>query len=68
LPCNQPISSFSAFGTGIALEQKGLVWLNRTKKGISLAKASYDGLKKANPPEHYQWYPGWIDKGRDRVF
>ena len=52
----------------VFLEQKGLVWLNRTKKGIELAKASYKGLREANPKEHYEWYPQWIAAGSDRVF
>jgi alkylation response protein AidB-like acyl-CoA dehydrogenase len=52
----------------IGLEKDGLVWLNRTKKGIELAKASYKGLKAANPKEHYQWYPEWINRGNDRIF
>jgi alkylation response protein AidB-like acyl-CoA dehydrogenase len=52
----------------VSLEQKGLVWLNRTKKGIGLAKASYKGLRQANPKEHYQWYPSWIKQGKDRIF
>jgi hypothetical protein len=52
----------------ISLEQKGLIWLNRTKKGIGLAKASYKGLREANPKEHYQWYPEWINRGKDRIF
>ena len=52
----------------LSLEQEGLVWLNRTKKGIELAKASYKGLRQANPKEHYRWYPTWIDKGEDRIF
>jgi predicted transcriptional regulator of viral defense system len=52
----------------VSLEQKGLVWLYRSKKGIELAKASYKGLKQANPKEHYKWYPEWIERGRDRVF
>ena len=52
----------------VSLEQKGLVWLNRTKKGIGLAKASYEGLREANPKEHYRWYPEWIASGSDRVF
>jgi hypothetical protein len=52
----------------LSLEKKELVLLNKTKKGIQLAKASYKGLKKANPPEHYRWFPEWIDRGRDRVF
>ncbi len=52
----------------MSLEKQGLVWLNKTKKGIQLAKASYKGLKQANPPEYYRWFPPWIDRGRDRVF
>lgn len=52
----------------VSLEQEGLVWLYRTKKGIELAKASYKGLRQANSKEHYKWYPAWIEHGRDRVF
>jgi len=44
----------------ISLEKKGLVKLYRDKKGIVLAKATYKGLKKANPPEYYQWFPSWV--------
>jgi hypothetical protein len=42
----------------VSLEQKGLVWLNRTN----------EGLREANPKEHYRWYPEWIASGSDRVF
>jgi alkylation response protein AidB-like acyl-CoA dehydrogenase len=52
----------------LSLEKQELVLLNKTKKGIQLAKASYKGLKKANPPEHYRWFPEWIERGRDRIF
>jgi alkylation response protein AidB-like acyl-CoA dehydrogenase len=45
-----------------ALEQKKLVKIYRRKKGIDLAKATYEGLKKANPPEYYRWYPPWVKK------
>ena len=51
-----------------SLEAKGSVRLVRTKKGIALAKATYDGLDKAHPPEYYRWFPPWIDKGGDRIF
>jgi alkylation response protein AidB-like acyl-CoA dehydrogenase len=47
-----------------SLEQKKLVKLYRDRKGIQLAKASYDGLSKANPPEYYQWFPWWVDERR----
>ena len=43
----------------IVLENKGFAKLYRDKKGIALAKATYEGLKKALPPKHYQWFPPW---------
>ena len=47
----------------IALEKKGLAKLYRVRKGtIQLTKATYAGLRKANPREYYQWFPDWIDK------
>ena len=46
------------------LEKKGLANLYRTKKGISLAKATYDGLKKAHPKEYYRWFPAWVTEDR----
>jgi hypothetical protein len=50
----------------LLLERKGMVKLYRDKKGIALSKATYDGLKKANPPEYYRWFPSWVTK--DNVF
>ena len=44
------------------LEEKGLVKLFRDRKGMALAKATFDGLDKAFPPDHYQWYPDWIEE------
>ena len=44
------------------LEQKKLAKLYRGKKGIELVKATYEGLKKANPSEYYQWFPSWVKK------
>jgi DNA-binding IscR family transcriptional regulator len=38
----------------VSLEKKGLVKPCRAKKGIQLAKATYDGLNMAHPPEYYQ--------------
>jgi len=46
-----------------ALEAKGLVNLYKDRRGnITLAKATYKGLKQAKPLEYYKWYPDWIDK------
>jgi len=46
-----------------ALETQGLVKLYKDRRGnITLAKATYKGLKQAKPPEFYQWYPEWINK------
>lgn len=44
----------------ITLEKKGFVKIYRDKKGISLAKATYEGLKFANPSEYYRWFPKWV--------
>ncbi len=50
-----------------SLEAKGLVRLYKDRRGnIALAKATYKGLKKAKPPEYYQWFPEWINK--DQLF
>jgi alkylation response protein AidB-like acyl-CoA dehydrogenase len=46
----------------LSLEKKGLVKLYRDKKGIALAKATYEGLNRANPPEYYRWFPDWVKK------
>jgi len=45
------------------LESQGLVKLYKDRRGnITLAKATYKGLKQTKPPEFYQWYPKWINK------
>ena len=47
----------------ISLEAKGFVKLYKDRrKAITLAKATYKGLKKAKPLEQYKWFPDWIDK------
>ncbi len=49
-----------------SLEKRGLARLYRTKKGIQLAKATYDGLNAAHPAEYYRWFPDWVTD--DRIF
>jgi hypothetical protein len=51
-----------------SLEKQGLAKLYRKGKGIELAKATYDGLDRAHPPEYYRWFPEWITRGKDRIF
>lgn len=46
----------------LSLEKKGFARLYRGRKGIALAKATYDGLKSAHPLEYYQWFPSWVKK------
>ena len=48
------------------LEKDALIMTLRNKKtgAIELAKANYDGLKKANPKEHYRWFPDWVSDDR----
>jgi alkylation response protein AidB-like acyl-CoA dehydrogenase len=48
----------------LSLEQKKLATLYRDRRGIKLAKATYEGLKKANPLEYYRWFPSWVDEKR----
>lgn len=45
-----------------SLEQKKLVNLYRSRGQIMLAKATYEGLRKAHPPEYYRWFPPWVRK------
>jgi alkylation response protein AidB-like acyl-CoA dehydrogenase len=49
-----------------ALEKKGLVKLLRDKRGIALAKATYEGLEQAFPRDYYRWFPAWATE--DRIF
>lgn len=44
----------------LSLEKKGLVRLYRDRKGVALAKATYEGLKEAYPQEYYRWFPSWV--------
>jgi len=46
-----------------SLEAKGFVKLYKDRQGsISLAKATYKGLKEAKPLEYYKWFPEWVNK------
>lgn len=45
-----------------SLEKKKLVKLHRRGKVITLAKATQQGLKQANPPEYYRWFPPWVEE------
>jgi hypothetical protein len=46
-----------------AVEAKGLAKLYKDRRGnITMAKATYKGLKQAKPSEFYQWYPDWLNK------
>ncbi len=49
-------------GVLVSLEEKKLVKLYRKRGTITLAKATYEGLKKANPPEYYRWFPPRVRK------
>jgi len=46
-----------------SLKAKGLALLHKDKRGnITLAKATYKGLRQAKSLEHYKWFPEWIKK------
>ena len=45
------------------LEEKGLASLHRGKKETDLlARATYEGLAKANPAEFYKYIPSWVNE------
>jgi alkylation response protein AidB-like acyl-CoA dehydrogenase len=44
----------------VSLEEKKMVKLYRKRGIVQLAKATYQGLKKANPPEYYRWFPSRV--------
>jgi alkylation response protein AidB-like acyl-CoA dehydrogenase len=46
----------------LSLEKKKLVKLLRKGKDITLARITYEGLKKAKPAEYYQWFPPWVSR------
>ncbi len=49
-----------------SLAAKGDVMVLKDKKSgrAKLAKATYDGLKKAQPKEGYRWFPDWVTDER----
>ena len=47
----------------LSLEEKGLASVFRDRRGaIAMARATYQGLAKANPLEYYKYIPAWADK------
>jgi hypothetical protein len=52
----------------LALKEKGLVMIFGNKRTpVVLAKASYKGLKQANPKEYYRWTPEFVTKDPRRT-
>lgn len=46
----------------LALEQKGLAFVQKNRKGVvQLAAATYTGLSNANPKEYYKYIPSWAN-------
>jgi len=48
-----------------SLEQQKLVALHRSRGQVRLVKATYDGLRKANPLDFYRKYPDFVDKEKE---
>ena len=47
----------------LSMEGKGLTGLYRDRKGeVKLARATYDGMARANPKEYYKYIPSWVNK------
>jgi len=49
----------------LSLERQKLVALHRARQQIRLVKATYDGLRKANPLDYYKKYPDFVDKKKE---
>lgn len=49
----------------IDVEAEQLVALYRKRGTITLAKATYEGLKKARPQKYYTFYPEFVDKEKE---
>jgi hypothetical protein len=49
----------------VRLEEQDLVALYRSRGRIGLVKASYAGLKKAYPLEHYKQFPDFVDQEKE---
>jgi len=48
-----------------AAEAEKLVALYRKRGSIAMAKATYEGLKKARPKEEYRFFPEFVDMERE---
>lgn len=47
----------------LSLEKRSLVGLYRDRRGaVALARATYQGLSQANPPEYYRYIPQWVNQ------
>ena len=49
----------------LALEAKELVALYRSRDSVRLIKATYEGLRRAYPKEHYRKFPAFVDQTRE---
>ena len=49
----------------LSLEEQKLIALFRTRDQVRLIKASYEGLRKANPPEYYREFPEFVDMEKE---
>jgi alkylation response protein AidB-like acyl-CoA dehydrogenase len=49
----------------LSLSEQNLVALFSTRDRISLVKATYDGLRKANPLDYYKKFPGFVDTEKE---
>ena len=50
----------------VTLEKDNIVKIYRNNGVIELAKATYSGLRKANPIEYYRWFPSRVSE--DELF
>jgi hypothetical protein len=44
------------------LEEKKMIVTYKDRRGnVTMAKANYTGIRKANPLDYYKWFPDWFD-------
>jgi alkylation response protein AidB-like acyl-CoA dehydrogenase len=56
------LEKIKLLGLVASLEKKNLVATFKDRRGnVIMAKANYEGLRKAYPAEHYRWFPDWFD-------
>jgi len=45
------------------LDKMGLANLHKNRRGeVTLVRATFQGISKANPQDYYKYFPSWVDQ------